>query len=118
MWFARRIYFQNFGLAKLKYIQQEGSASTLLFRNYFGACRKHQTASHGQNSKGTVMEHLHNLKAIFSRILIMFQYAAKDGFSFRTLVLIYFFLNLGPRQSIFNFRYPFFSIDYGAFFKI
>jgi hypothetical protein len=65
------------------------------------------------------MEHLHNLKAIFSRILIMFQYAAKDGFSFRTLVLIYFFLNLDLDKVYLILGISFFSIDYGApYFKI
>jgi uncharacterized membrane protein YdbT with pleckstrin-like domain len=32
---------------------------------------------------------------------------------FRTFSSNLFFLNLGPRQSIFNFRYLGFSIDYG-----
>jgi hypothetical protein len=46
MWFARRIYFQNFGLAKLKYIQQE----EVLAHCYSGI-----TLAHAENIKQLVM---------------------------------------------------------------
>jgi hypothetical protein len=54
MWLCTKDLFPEFW-SRLKYIQQE----EVLAHCYSGitlACRKHQTASHGQNSKGTVMQ--------------------------------------------------------------